>query len=131
MGGSASGTNLETEVIDVSSSSSSSPFGDIPSGRHNPVGGLLGSTPILCGGRSPYEDSCISFKNSQWTKTHEMTTKRAYAASVQLNSTTMWILGGLKDDDGRLFSILRFNVTAFKKYFAAWLFDIRSFIKKM
>ena len=95
MGGDTPHTNdLETEVIDLSSFSSSSPFVDIPSGRNWAVGGLLGSTPILCGGRTPYEDSCISFKNSQWTKTHEMTTKRAFAASVQLNSTTMWILGG-------------------------------------
>ena len=30
-----------------------------------------------------------------------MTTKRESAASVQLNSTTMWILGG-HNDDGRL-----------------------------
>jgi len=94
---SASGKTLETEVIDVSSSSSSSPFGDIPSERRGAVGGLLGSAPIYCGGWSPYGDSvdsCISFKNSQWTKTHEMTTKRDEAESVQLNSTTMWILGG-------------------------------------
>merc|ERR1712062_948699 len=97
---SASGKTLETEVIDVSSSSSSSPFGDISLGRNGAVGGLLGSTPILCGGyTNTSEDSCISFKNSQWTKTHEMTTKRASAASVQLNSTTMWILGGKNSDD--------------------------------
>ena len=95
------GNNLETEVIDVSSSSSSSPFGDIPSARSDAVGGLHGSTPILCGG-FPYEDSCISFKNSQWTKTHQITTKRGYAASVQLNSTTMWILGGWKAYNNRL-----------------------------
>ena len=103
MGGDTPHTNdFETEVIDVSSSSSSSPFVDIPSGRNWAVGGLLGSTPILCGGRTPYEDSCISFKNSQWTKTHEMTTKRGRAASVQLNSTTLWIMGGDNKDDGIL-----------------------------
>ena len=102
MGGDTPHTNdFETEVIDVSSSSSSSPFGDIDSKRPNAVGGLLGSTPILCGGSDypSFEDSCISFKNSQWTKTHQITTKRGYAASVQLNSTTMWILGGKNSDD--------------------------------
>ena len=99
MGGQSSGNSLETEVIDVSSSSSSSPSLHIPSKRSDAVGGLLGSTPIFCGGRTPYEDSCISFKNSQWTKTHEMTTIRGHAASVQLNSTTLWILGGRKNYD--------------------------------
>ena len=94
MGGETnSGNGFDTQVIDMKSSSSVTSFGDIPSKRRNSVGGLLGSTPILCGGY-PYEDSCISFKNSQWTKTHEMTTKRDEAESVQLNSTTMWILGG-------------------------------------
>ena len=69
LGGLTSGTDLETEVIDVSSSSSSSPFGDIPSYRGNAVGGLLGSTPILCGGGFyPYEYSCISYKNSNGPK---------------------------------------------------------------
>jgi len=95
------GNSLATEFIDLNSSSSSSPFGDIPSTRYNAVGGLLGSppTPILCGGGWPsYEDSCITFKNSQWTKTHEMTTKRGGAASIQLNSTTLWILGGHNGD---------------------------------
>ena len=102
MGGETnSGNGLDTQVIDMKSSSSVSSFGDIPSKRRNSVGGLLGSTPILCGGCC-YEDSCISFKNSQWTKTHEMTTKRGYAASVQLNSTTMWILGGWKAYNERL-----------------------------
>ena len=100
LGGLTAGSNLEIEVIDVNSSST--PFGAIPSKRSLAVGGLLDSTPILCGGYNPYEDSCITFKNSQWTKTHEMTTKRGLAASVQLNSTTLWILGGRKADQDYL-----------------------------
>ena len=31
-----------------------------------------------------------------------MTTRRATAAGVQLNATTLWILGGYNNDDGRL-----------------------------
>ena len=27
--------------------------------------------------------------------------------------------------------LISFNVTAFRKYFAAWLFDITDFLKKM
>ena len=53
---SGNGNNLATELIDVNSSSTSSLFGDIPSKRDYAVGGLLGSTPITCGGRDPYED---------------------------------------------------------------------------
>merc|ERR1712223_2346703 len=68
-----SGSGLETEVIDMSSTSSSSPFGDIPSRREDAVAGLLGSTPILCGGgygggyggSYPYEDTSGSGLETQ------------------------------------------------------------------
>ena len=71
-GGFASGNNLATEVIDVQSNSKvTSSFGDIPSKRSWAVGGLLGSTPILCGGSDGdgYQDSCFTLKDqnlSEW-----------------------------------------------------------------
>ena len=90
--------NLATEVIDVQSNSNvTSSFGDIPSKRYYAMGGLLGSTPILCGGddnNNKDQESCFTYNHSQWTKTHTMTTKRYAAASVQINATTLWILGG-------------------------------------
>ena len=67
--------------------------------RDAAVGGLLGSTPIICGGfdhREVDQDSCISYNQSQWIKTHTMTTKRYSSGSVQLNATTLWIVGGGK-----------------------------------
>ena len=92
------GDLLATEIIDVQSNSDvTSSFGEIPSLRRRAVGGLIGSTPIICGGYdSNYnrEESCFTYNQSQWTKTHTMTTKRSYASSVQLNSTTLWIVGG-------------------------------------
>ena len=108
MGGETdSGNGLDTQVIDIKKIiPPKSSFGDIPSKRRNSVGGLLGSTPILCGGCylnfTCGDSSCITFKNSKWTKIHEMTTKRGRATSVQLNSTTLWILGGENKDDGIL-----------------------------
>ena len=69
--------------------------------RDAAVGGLLGSTPIICGGfdhREVDQDSCISYNQSQWIKTHTMTTKRYDASIVQLNSTTLWIVGGYNGD---------------------------------
>ena len=98
-------SHLVSELIDVNSVSSSSPLRDKPE-RNGATGGLLDLMPILCGGstfRSSWpetsdQDSCITFKNSQWTRTHNMTTKRFNAESVQLNSTTLWILGGRSTD---------------------------------
>ena len=83
---------LTTEVIDFESSSEVTSFGDIPSEKYYAVGGLLGSFPILCGGDS--SDSCFTLKNSQWTETHKMATERGFAASIQIDPTTLWIMGG-------------------------------------
>lgn len=53
---------------------------------------MFGNTPMLCGGS--LIDTCISFQSSQWSQSHSMTEKRDFAAGVQINSTTFWILGG-------------------------------------
>ena len=53
---------------------------------------MFGNTPMLCGGSQI--DTCISFQSSQWSQSHSMTEKRDFAAGVQINSTTFWILGG-------------------------------------
>ena len=93
------GNDLATEVIDVQSNSNvTSSFGDIPSAREDAVGGLLGSTPILCGGYyGGYQDSCFTLKDSQWSQTHQMTTKRSGSSSVQINASRLWILGRIGD----------------------------------
>ena len=39
-------------------------------------------------------NSCISFQNSKWSLSHSMNEKKMSAAGVQINSTTLWILGG-------------------------------------
>ena len=102
VGGYTDGNDLATEIIDVQSNSDvTSSFGEIPSRRADAVGGLIGSTPIICGGHDSNldaQDSCFNYNQSQWTKTHTMTTKRKYASSVQLNSTTLWIVGGSNAD---------------------------------
>ena len=90
------GGSTEAEVINLNGKTFS--LRDIPSRRDGAVGGILGSTPILCGGYYRMEyDSCLSLKSSQWTETHKLTKSRTQSASVQLNPTTLWILGGHSD----------------------------------
>ena len=61
---------------------------------------MFGNTPMLCGGS--LIDTCISFQSSQWSQSHSMTEKRDFAAGVQINSTTFWILGGLNRQQGQI-----------------------------
>ena len=70
----------------------------IPEERQDAVGAFLNDQPIICGGadgnyRNTYE-TCLTFQNSRWSQTHKLTTRRWGAASVLLNETTLWILGG-------------------------------------
>ena len=85
-----------TEVVELVKTNSTPFFGQLPSKRDKAVGAMFGNAPILCGGwdGSSILDSCISFQNSQWSQSHSMNDKREYAAGVQINSTTFWILGG-------------------------------------
>lgn len=89
-----------TEVLDFSNSNLTKPsFGEIPETRDVAVGAYLNDQPILCGGddgdfRNPAYDTCLTFRNSRWSQTHKLTTGRRAAVSVQLNETTLWILGG-------------------------------------
>ena len=104
--------HLMTEAMNLDSKSNMAAmpsFGEIPSMRESTVGGLLGTTPIICGGfddREIDQDSCFTYnqQSTQWTKTHTMTTKRYSAGSVQLNATTLWIVGGGNEDDWTLAS---------------------------
>ena len=56
---------VSTEVIDLSNSQPMDPdtFGDLPTKFVHHVGGLLGSNPILCGGKDK-DDSCFSWKKT-------------------------------------------------------------------
>ena len=86
-----------TEVVELIENDSTPSFGQLPSTRAGAVGAMFGNAPIICSGRdgfNNYLDSCISFKNSQWSLSHSMNKKRFYPAGVQINSTTVWILGG-------------------------------------
>ena len=76
VGGNGHGNDLATEVIDIKSNSNdASTFGEITSRRKQAAGGLLGTSPIICGGKGG-DDSCLTWKKSQWTQTHTMKTKR-------------------------------------------------------
>ena len=66
-------------------------FEDIPSERTYAVGGLIGTTPILCGGRYPdggfvYRDSCLTLKDSKWNQTHKMNTGGG-RVKIHINAT--------------------------------------------
>ena len=95
-GGDFVGATRLTEVVELVKTNSTPSFGQLPYTREGAVGAMFGNAPILCGGygSGTYLDSCISFQNSQWNPSYSMNEPRLYAAGVQINFTTFWILGG-------------------------------------
>ena len=94
----------QTEVMDLTDTNITckTTYRDLESQREYAVGGLINETPIVCGGRNlpEYYDSCITFGQ---TKTSiKMNEPRSSAASVVLNETTLWIMGGLAGRSRRL-----------------------------
>ena len=98
MGGTTGEHNILTEVVELVKTDSTPSFGQLPTTRIAAVGGMLGNTPILCGGHEGFinmnYNSCISFQNSIWSISHSMNEYRASSIGVQINSTALWILGG-------------------------------------
>ena len=86
---------VKTEILDLSDPTKSCLLDDI-SVRGASAGGLLGTTPVICGG---YDGSindlseCLFYGTSQVIS---MNFKRRSHSSVAINSSMLWIMGGYK-----------------------------------
>ena len=88
----------KSELIDLSLDDDDQCFNwvDYPLELHVATGGLLGNTPLICGGRlfGQYIDECYSLDGETSKFVTKMSVKRSYAASIVLNETILWITGG-------------------------------------
>ena len=93
------GNQNQTEVIDLSDSSltCTSAFGELESERKFAVGGFIDGTPILCGGEDIPD--CLVFSHNAFHSAVNLMEKRHRSASVLLNESTLWILGGYGCDN--------------------------------
>ena len=90
-----SSSGVKIEIVDLSDPTKSCILEDI-SWRYHSAGGLLGTTPVICGGINGggienYLNDCIFYGTSQVIS---MSTKRAYTSSVVLDNNKLWMLGG-------------------------------------
>ena len=93
--------STESEVIDLSldSKNQCKKWVDHPEPEiSNAIGGLIGDTPIICGGSSySYSfdgDECYSFKGQTSEFITKMTFPRYRAASIVIDERMLWITGG-------------------------------------
>ena len=64
------------------------------------TGGLLGSTPLICGGitNGITSDSCYILDKDKATNVTKLSVKRAHSTSIILDSTHLWITGGIDEE---------------------------------
>ena len=87
------GSSVKTEIVDVLDPSKSCLLEDIVSYRFKSAGGLLGTTPVICGGfaSGTYLNECLLYGTSEVIT---MNSNRVGHSSVALNNSMIWILGG-------------------------------------
>ena len=77
--------DLKTEIVQLTKTNSTLSFGHLPHQRYGAVGAMFANGPILCGGQNgpghDYCNSCISFQNSKWSKSHSMRRKKGFPGS--------------------------------------------------
>ena len=87
----------KTEIVDILDPTKSCLLDDTAY-RGESTGGLLGTTPVICGGRiGPSKlNKCILYGTTQVIT---MNSKRAQHLSITLNSSMLWIMGGSNAND--------------------------------
>ena len=90
------GDVTKSEIIDFSEVGKyqCSNWIDYPIDVEGATGGLLGTHAVLCGGGYPATDECYKITSKETIKFGQMNTKRVSAASVTINSNTLWVTGG-------------------------------------
>ena len=68
------------------------------------TGGLVGKEALICGGGFLATDECYKIMANKALMVGKMNTKRNDAASVVINSTTLWVTGGEDENDNYLSS---------------------------
>ena len=70
------------------------------------TGGLLGSTPLICGGitNGITSDSCYTLDKDKATDAAKLSVKRAHSTSIILDSNHLWISGGIDEEAGLIHS---------------------------
>ena len=90
-------TKMPVEIVDVSDPSMSCVLDDDLTFRISSTGGMLGTTPVICGGygtvpsRLEIENKCLLYGTSQKIT---LNSRRNGHSSVGLNNTMLWIMGG-------------------------------------
>jgi hypothetical protein len=95
-------TSVKSEVIDLEDSNNICQYmEDYPIQVYGAFGGLLNQgDPLVCGGRNPFTNVC--YVVNQPGQSLEMLEERAHSASLTLNSTHLWITGGVNANGRRL-----------------------------
>ena len=90
----------KTEVIDLANNAKCEALPDFPYEAFAPTGGLVGQTPVICGGSrwnggvpNDYDKCHTLTENGNFQETFSLEHVRSEYATVPFNSSTLWITG--------------------------------------
>ena len=83
----------KTEILDLVSGKSCMDLADFHVTKYGGVGANLNGTPVVCGGYSPYYQTCDKFINSGWQAFATMNEKR-YGAAGLIYNNKFHVFGG-------------------------------------
>ena len=107
-------TGIDTvEIVDVLNPTNSCELDDDIISRHSSTGGMLGTTPVICGGwqfygGGPYVNTCLLYGTSQKIM---LNSYRQQHSSVGLNNSMLWIMGGYDGFRSRYINSTEFVTT--------------------
>ena len=78
------------QIVDVSNPTKSCELNDDVTDRFS-TGGMLGTTPVICGGSGVMSHECLLYGTSQMIT---MNSDRKFSSSVGLSNSMLWIMGG-------------------------------------
>ena len=92
--------------LSIKGTSNCKDWAELPKNVVAATGGVIQETAIVCGGTNFLEsfDECYSLNSNPATLITHMSAKRAYAASLVIDKTKLWITGGWSSDTGILAS---------------------------
>jgi len=107
-GTNADGFQRDSRMLDLSikGGSNCKDWAEIPKDIHSATGGVIQEVAVICGGGISGEsfDECYSLNGKTATLITHMSAKRAYAASLVIDKTKLWVTGGWSSDTGYLAS---------------------------
>jgi len=92
----------DTEVLDITNGKTIK-LPDLPRGKLNVTGGMLGGIPLICGGYDgQYQNECHQMAKDNISTFNSHLKSKRFSAVTTTKGPSLWVTGGFNSSDGAL-----------------------------